>query len=154
MALILKDRVKETTTTTGTGSLTLAGAVTGYQSFSSAIGNGNTTYYAIYLDGGSEWEVGLGTYVSAGNSIARSTILSSSTGGTVNFSAGTKNIFITYAATRALSVQQMSSAGSLLSRDGSSNVYDIPIGSTGQVLTVAAGYPSWQTAAVGTTYSS
>ena len=61
MALVLKDRVKETTTTTGTGSFALAGAVTGYDSFGQ-IGNGNTTYYAVYLDGGSEWEVGIGTY--------------------------------------------------------------------------------------------
>ena len=60
MALILKDRVQETTTTTGTGTLTLGGAVTGYQAFT-AIGNANTTYYAIYASGGSEWEVGIGS---------------------------------------------------------------------------------------------
>ena len=74
MPLVAKDRVQETTTTTGTGTLTLGGAVTGYQTFSSAIGNGNTCYYAI--DGGSEWEVGLGT-VGAGT-LARNTVLESS----------------------------------------------------------------------------
>ena len=101
MALVLKDRVKETSTTTGTGTLTLAGAVTGYQSFSSAIGNGNTTYYGIYLDGGSEWEVGLGT-VGAGT-LARTTVLASSNGGSlVNFSAGQKSVWCDYPATKAV----------------------------------------------------
>jgi hypothetical protein len=96
MALVVKDRVQETSTTTGTGTFTLAGAVTGFQSFS-AIGNGNTTYYAIV--GGSEWEVGVGTYTLSGTTLARNTILESSNGGTaVNFSAGTKNVFCTYPA--------------------------------------------------------
>jgi hypothetical protein len=105
MALVLKDRVKETTTTTGTGTLTLAGAVTGYQSFSSAIGNTNTTYYAIYLDGGSEWEVGLGT-VSAG-ALSRDTIFASSNAGSaVNFSAGTKSVWGDYPAGKAVYADQ------------------------------------------------
>lgn len=101
MALILKDRVKETSTTTGTGSLTLGGAVTGYQSFGSAIGNGNTTYYAIYLDGGSEWEVGLGTVGSG--TLARTTVYASSNGGSlVNFSAGQKSVWGDYPASKAV----------------------------------------------------
>ena len=79
MALILKDRVKETSTTSGTGTLTLAGAVTGYQSFSSAIGNGNTTYYAVYQDGGADWEVGIGTVGSG--TLSRTTVLASSNSG-------------------------------------------------------------------------
>ena len=96
MALVVKDRVQETSTTTGTGTITLAGAVSGFQSFS-AIGNANTTYYAIV--GGTEWEVGLGTYTSSGTTLSRDTILESSNGGTaVNFSAGTKNVFVTYPA--------------------------------------------------------
>jgi hypothetical protein len=100
MALVVKDRVQETSTTTGTGTFTLAGAVSGFQSFS-AIGNGNTTYYAIVL--GSEWEVGLGTYTSSGTTLSRDTILESSNGGTaVNFSAGTKNVFVTYPAEKGL----------------------------------------------------
>ena len=99
MALVVKDRVQETSTTTGTGTITLGGAVTGFQSFS-VIGNGNTTYYAIV--GGAEWEVGLGTYTSSGTTLARNTILESSNGGTaVNFSAGTKNVFVTYPAEKA-----------------------------------------------------
>ena len=96
MALVLADRVKETTTTTGTGTLTLAGAATGFQSFS-VIGNGNTTYYAISSSSGSEWEVGIGTYTSSGTTLARTTILASSNGGTaVNLSAGAKDVFVTY----------------------------------------------------------
>jgi len=99
MALILKDRVQETTTTTGTGTLTLGGAVTGYQSFS-AIGNANTTYYAIYA--GSEWEVGIGTYTASGTTLSRDTVLSSSNSGSlVSFSAGTKNVWCDYPAGRA-----------------------------------------------------
>jgi hypothetical protein len=96
MALVVKDRVQETSTTTGTGTFTLAGAVSGFQSFS-VIGNANTTYYAIV--GGTEWEVGLGTYTLSGTLLSRDTILESSNGGTaVNFSAGTKNVFVTYPA--------------------------------------------------------
>jgi len=101
MALVLKDRVKETTTTTGTGSFSLAGAVTGYDSFGQ-IGTGNTTYYAIYLDGGSEWEVGLGTYT-APSTLSRDTILASSNSGSVvTFSAGQKTIWCDYPAGKAV----------------------------------------------------
>lgn len=100
MALVVKDRVQETSTTTGTGTFTLAGAVTGFQSFS-VIGNGNTTYYAIV--GGSEWEVGIGTYTSSGTTLSRDTILeSSNSGSAVNFSAGTKNVFVTYPAEQSV----------------------------------------------------
>ena len=101
MALVLKDRVQETTTTTGTGTLTLGGAVTGYQSFS-AIGNANTTYYAIYASGGTEWEVGIGTYTASGTTLSRDTVLSSSNSGSlVSFSAGTKNVWCDYPAGKA-----------------------------------------------------
>lgn len=96
MPLIIADRVKETTTTTGTGTITLAGAASGFQSFS-AIGNGNTTYYTIV--GGTQWEVGIGTYTAAGTTLARTTVLASSNSGSlVNFSAGTKDVFVTYPA--------------------------------------------------------
>jgi hypothetical protein len=100
MALIVKDRVQETSTTTGTGTLTLDGAVDGFQTFSSAIGNGNTTYYAISSND-PEFEVGIGT-VAAGT-LARTTILASSNGGSVvTLSAGTKNVFCTQPAGKAL----------------------------------------------------
>ena len=100
MALVVKDRVQETTTTTGTGTITLAGAVTGFQSFS-VIGNTNTTYYAIA--GGSEFEVGIGTYTLSGTTLSRTTVLESSNAGAlVNFSAGTKSVFCTYPAEKAI----------------------------------------------------
>lgn len=102
MALVLADRVLETTTTAGSGTITLAGAKTGYQSFS-AIGNGNTTYYTIALQGGAEWEVGIGTYTSSGTTLSRDTVLASSAGGAkVTFSAGTKDVFVDYPAEKAL----------------------------------------------------
>lgn len=95
MALVLADRVKETTTTTGTGSVTLLGASTGYQSFA-VVGNGNTTYYCIAGQGTAEWEVGIGTYSTTGPVLARTTILASSNSGSaVSFSAGTKDVFVT-----------------------------------------------------------
>ena len=101
MALVVNDRVKETSTTTGTGTFTLAGAVTGFETFSSAIGNTNTTYYAISLQGGAEFEVGLGT-VAAGT-LARTTVISSSNSDSaVNFSAGTKDVFCTLPASKAV----------------------------------------------------
>ena len=100
MALIVKDRVQETSTTTGTGTLTLAGAVTGFQSFS-VIGDGNTTYYAIIMD--SQFEIGIGTYTASGTTLSRTTVLESSNAGAlVNFSAGTKSVFCTYPAEKAI----------------------------------------------------
>ena len=102
MAFVLADRVRETTTTTGTGTISLGGAVTDYQSFA-AIGTGNTTYYTIAGTGTGEWEVGIGTYTSAGNTLSRTTVLSSSNSGNlVNFSAGTKDVFCDYPAKRAV----------------------------------------------------
>lgn len=103
MALILADRVKDTTTTSSTGTVTLSGtAPTGYQNFS-VIGNGNTTYYTIAHQTLGEWEVGIGTYTSAGTTLARTTVLASSNAGSlVNFSAGTKDVFVTYPAERTV----------------------------------------------------
>jgi hypothetical protein len=96
MALVLKDRVKETSVSTGTGSITLDGAVGPYQAFS-ILGDGNTTYYCIAGQTSTEWEVGIGTFTSSGNTLSRDTILaSSSSNAVVNFSAGTKDVFVTY----------------------------------------------------------
>ena len=102
MALVLADRVQDTTTTTGTGTVTLANTPpTGFQSFGTAIGNGNTTYYAII--GGSQWEVGIGVYTAVGTSLSRDTVLSSSTGTSlINFSAGEKTVFVTYPSERSV----------------------------------------------------
>jgi hypothetical protein len=96
MAFVLKDRVRETTTTTGTGTVTLLGAVSGYHGFL-AVGDGNTTHYCI--TGGAEWEVGLGTYASGTLTLTRDVVLDSSNAGAlVNFGAGTKDVFCTAAA--------------------------------------------------------
>lgn len=98
MALMTADRVREFSSTNGTGSLTLIGAAVGYQTFTAAIGVGNTCYYAISNPGVDEWEVGLGT-VNAGNVLARTTVLASSNSGNlVVFTTGTKDVFVTYPA--------------------------------------------------------
>ena len=102
MAFVVKDRVKETTTTTGTGTITLAGAVTGFQAFS-VIGDGNTTYYTIQDALSGDWEVGIGTYTSSGTTLSRDTVLeSSNSGNLVNFGAGDKDVFVTYPAERSV----------------------------------------------------
>jgi hypothetical protein len=98
MAIVVYDRVQETTSTTGTGSVTLLGAVTGYQSFA-VVGNGGQTYYCIADQGGANWEVGVGTYSTTGPTLARTTVLASSNSGSlVSFTTGTKTVFITYPA--------------------------------------------------------
>ena len=103
MALVLNDRVQETTTTTGTGTFTLAGAVTGFETFGTGVGNSNTTYYAVTLPGTAEFEVGLGTLSSDSSTIARTTVISSSNSdNAVNFSAGTKTIFCTLPASKTV----------------------------------------------------
>ena len=138
MALVVKDRVQETSTTTGTGTFTLAGAVTGFQSFS-VIGNANTTYYAIV--GGTEWEVGLGTYTSSGTTLSRDTILESSNGGTaVNFSAGTKNVFVTYPAEEAVYQDETNTA--YAPQFAASNGLNVNNGTIGTSYTFPTGYNS------------
>lgn len=103
MALVLADRVKETTTTTGTGDISLATAATGFQSFADAIGDGNTTYYAISSALGSEFEVGVGTYTLSTDTLSRDTVLASSNSGSlVNFSAGTKDVYVVYPADKSV----------------------------------------------------
>jgi len=106
MALSLKDRVRESTSTTGTGTITLTGAYVGFQTFSSAISDGDTVYYTIHNTASgfeSEWEVGIGTFTLSGTTLSRDTILSSSNAGSaVNFNAGTKEVFITQPAEKAV----------------------------------------------------
>ena len=100
MALILADRVLETSTSEGLGTFALAGAQTGYQTFSSGIGNGNTCYYTINGQTTEQWEVGIGT-VGAGT-LARTTLISSNTGSFINFVAGVKNVFVTQPASKSI----------------------------------------------------
>ena len=105
MALVINDRVKETSTTTGTGTLNLAGAETGYETFVAGIGTTNTTYYAIELNSAGEYEVGIGTVTDATpNTLSRDTVISSSNSDSkVDFAAGTKNVFCTLPAKRTVS---------------------------------------------------
>ncbi len=103
MALILADRVKETTTTTGTGTISLAGASSGFRTFVAAIGSGNTTYYALTDANGTAWEAGLGTVTDASpDTLTRTTVLSSSTGSKISLSSGTHVVFATYPAGKAV----------------------------------------------------
>ena len=113
MALVLADRVQETTTTTGTGSVTLLGAVTGYQSFA-VIGNTNTTFYTIADQGGANWEVGIGTYSTTGPTLARTTVLASSNSGSlVNFTAGIKTVFVTYPSEKSVNLDSSGNVSAL-----------------------------------------
>lgn len=131
MAVGIYDRVRETSTIVGTGTATLLGAVTGYQSFS-VVGNANTTYYCIFNTGTTEWEVGIGTYTSSGTTLARTTVLASSNAGSaVSFTAGTKDVFITYPA--GYSIWSSNNATQTSSQVLTSNGVGVA--------------PSWQTAA-------
>jgi hypothetical protein len=113
MALIVADRVQETTLTTGTSDYALLGAKTGFQSFGAVMANSDTTYYAV--TDGIEWEVGVGTYSTTGPTMVRTTILSSSNSGSaVNWPAGTKNIFLSYAASKS---SYLDTSGALLVAD-------------------------------------
>ena len=130
MALVLADRVKETTTTAGTGTVTLLGASTGFQSFA-VIGDGNTTFYTIAGQTGNEWEVGIGTYALSGTTLARTTVLSNSAGTqptALTFSAGTKDVFVTYPAGKSIN----------LDASGNSTALGVPVSAT---LTNATGLP-------------
>ena len=130
MALVVKDRVKETTNTTGTGTLTLAGAVSGFQAFS-AIGNGNTTYYVIEDPNGTAWEVGLGTYTSSGTTLARSVLASSNSDSAINISGTGATVYCAYSAARSV---HMNGDGSGLTLKNTATGDDSPV-----TLTLATG---------------
>ena len=118
MAFKCNDRVKETTTTTGTGTVTLAGAVTHFESFNSGIGNGSVTYYCIVHEDTAydEWEVGVGTYTHSGTTLTRSAISSSNSDSEVSFTAGTKSVFITMPASKGV---LKDNSGAFVTGDGS-----------------------------------
>lgn len=125
MALVFKDRVKVTSTTTGTGTFTLGSAVTGYQSFS-VIGDGNTTQYTIVDDAGN-WEVGTGTYTSSGTTLSRDTVLESSNSNSlVNFPAGTKTVFVTYAADKSVTIDNTATLTNKTMSGASNTFSNIP----------------------------
>jgi len=157
MALVLADRVLETTTTTGSGTITLLGATEGYQSFA-VVGDGNTTYYTIAGQSGSEWEVGIGTYTASGTTLSRDTVLSSSNSNDkVTFSAGTKDVFVTYPASKSVNqdasgnvevsgtisgVALLATNGIVLNNDSSASNYTFPTNYNGLTVgphTISAG---------------
>jgi hypothetical protein len=138
MALVVADRVKETSTTAGTGTLTLAGASSGFQSFA-VIGNGNTTYYSIVDNTANAWEVGIGTYTSSGTTLSRDTVLSNYLGTTakISFAANSKDVFATYPAGKAVyqdstntaySNQLAASNGIVINNNTVSSNFTIPTG--------------------------
>ena len=130
MALIVADRVQETSTTTGTGNIALAGAVTGFRTFTSVLVTGDTTYYTIADQAGVNWEVGIGTFTSP-STLARTTVLSSSNAGSlVTFTAGTKSVFITYPAGRSITAD---AAGTVPPSTGGTGLTSP--GTSGNVLT-------------------
>jgi len=140
MPFVIADRVRESSVTTGTGSLALAGAVTGYQTFDAVLDTGDTTYYTAADQGGSNWEVGIGTFT-APSTLARTTILSSSNGGSiVNFGVGTKDVFISLPASRTVQSVSGGSTGLTPSTDSFGAVTlggTLAIGSGGTGATTA-----------------
>lgn len=150
MAFITADRVKDTSTTTGTGNITVSGSAPfGYRTFSTVMSVGDTFYYAIQGQSTAEWEIGVGTYAST-NQFVRTTVLASSASGSaVSFSSGTKNVFITLAATRTLQLgpSDTPTAGSVPYGTGSTLAYTAA-GSSGQFLqSNGSSAPTWVTAA-------
>jgi len=135
MALIVKDRIKVSTTTTGTGTITLGTVADGFQSFN-AIGDGNTTYYAVVS--GNDWEVGLGTYTASGTTLSRDTILESSNGGSAITLAGTSDVFCTYPAEKAV-IQDSTNTG-IAPQLGASNGVLLNANTVGTNLTFPANY--------------
>ena len=126
MALVLKDRIKEPTTTTGTGTYTLAGALTGFEAFSQ-IGNSNTTYYC-FTDG-TDFEIGIGTYTASGTTLARTTILqSSNSDAAVNWTSGTRTIFCTLPAEKMIFNNASNVAQNFTEQDPNALAFAIALG--------------------------
>jgi hypothetical protein len=140
MAFVIADRVRETTTTTGTGTVSLLGAVTGFQSFSAGIGNSNSTYYTISNNVTNQWEVGIGTYTAVGSTLSRTTVLASSNSGSlVNFSTGTADVFVTYPSERAVYINSANTSVTVPALDTTGDIImsgtgeiQVPAGTTAQ----------------------
>ena len=145
MALVLNDRVKETTTTTGTGALTFAGAVSGFETFAAGIGNSNTTYYAIAHTSANEWEVGLGTLAGDSSTITRTSVISSSNSDSaVDFAAGTKDVFCTFPASKTMDMT-LTTAGDTLYASSANTPARLAVGTGRYTLQTNSGAtaPEW-----------
>lgn len=144
MALVVYDRVQESTTTAGTGSVTLDGAVAGFQSFA-VVGNGNTTFYCIVDTQVGAWEVGVGTYSTTGPTLARTTILSNSNGNTtpitLSSSANTKSVFVTYPSEKSVNLDasgNVTALGNVTSGTWQGTTVGVAYGGTGVVSSSGA----------------
>ena len=140
MALVLNDRVQETCTSPGTGNVTLLGAVTGFQTFASGVGNGNTCYYCIADQGGANWEVGLGTYSTG--VLIRTTPYAGSSATPVNFSSGTQAVFVTYPAEKKVILDasgNVSALGTITSGVWNGSTLPVAYGGTGVTTSTGTG---------------
>mgnify|MGYP003636411629 CR=1 FL=1 len=146
MALVLNDRVKETSTTTGLGTLNLLGSVGGFDGFVAGIGTTNTTYYCIVNTTNSEWEVGVGTVIDATpDTLSRDSVISSSNSDSpVSFTAGTKDVFCTFPASKTMDMT-LTTAGDVLYASTNNTPARLAKGSASEVLTMNAGAtaPEW-----------
>lgn len=141
MSLVLADRVKESCSSPGTGAVSLLGAATGYQAFSAAVGNGNTTYYTIADQSGANWEVGIGTYSSSGNTLARTAVLSSSNSGSlVNFSSGSQDVWVDYPSEKAVYTDASGNISNLAGSISTVNTVDF---NTSYATALTAGQMGW-----------
>ena len=145
MALVLNDRVRETSTTSGTGTLNLAGAVTGWETFVAGIATGNTTYYAIHEEGTANWEVGTGTVTDATpDTLSRTAITSSNSDNLVNFAGGTLNVFCTLPASKTMDMT-LTATGDILYASANNTPARLAKGTALDILQInAAGtIPEW-----------
>jgi hypothetical protein len=163
MALVIADRVRETTTTSGASDIYLGGAVTGFVPFSSVLSNGSTTFYAIIANAGGQWEVGIGTYTTATNSLVRTTVLSSSNSNTlVDFTSGTKNVVMTQPSERTVYVDGANVAaangatvpnGLLANSSVTFNGQTVSLGASGTITATAPFALTLGTGLTGTSYN-
>ena len=151
MALVLNDRVRETSTTSGTGTLDLAGAVTGWETFVAGVGTTNTTYYAIHEEGTANWEVGVGTVTDAAtDTLSRTAITSSNSDSLVTFAGGTLNVFCTLPASKTTDMT-MTTAGDILYASANNTPARLAKGAANEVLAMNSGAtaPEWVAATTG-----
>lgn len=152
MVFKVNDRVKETTTTAGTGAVALGGTSTGFDTFSTGIGNSNTTYYTIAHQTADQWEVGLGTLDGTSANLTRTAVFTNSNGDTnpVTFSAGTKDVFVTYPASKTME-ETLTTQGDLVYASSANTPARLAKGTPSQVLAINAGAtaPEWVTPTTG-----